>query len=637
MPLLPDVPEDRVLSPVTGWTRAHWLAAADDLLLAVRPWASPGFGRLDLPGEPARAGWVSDGLEGFARTFLTAAFRVAGTGGDDPHGHLVHYRRGLLAGTRTPGADDAESWPPVRSVGDGGQPMVESASVALALDLTREWLWDGLSRAEQDQVEAWLRGSLRHEPAPNNWYLFPLAVASFLTGAGRGDTETERVVDRGLELLEGWYRGEGWYSDGDGRMFDHYVGWAMHLYPVLHAHLRSGTTPDDIGLANRVAERLREFLEVFARTFDGNGAPLHQGRSLTYRFAAASSVAAGAVTGATPWSPGVSRSLLSGAVRHFLDRGATRDGVFVRGWYGPHAGSLQPYSGPGSPYWLSKAFVALLAPADHPLWTATEEPVPALGPARTTPVGPPGWLVQNTPDGLVRVHNHGSDHSRPGQPTAVDPLYARLAYSTRTGPTSAANVADNTVVVHLPGARDGVRAGFDPVGTGPGWAASRHRPAFAGTPLPQAQVLCVVVARGAWEVRVFSFEAAPAGTAVTATGWALAAAGPWELDTEVAGTAVQVDAPGLRTRFAAVAGFDVADVVRAPAGTAFGDWALVPRLRGVATRSPAVVAATLSAADPGPAPEVLVTGSEVSVTFADGARCRIRLPATSQDVPAVEW
>ncbi len=238
MPLLSQVPEDRVLSPVTGWTRAHWLAAADDLLLAVRPWATPGFGRIDLPGEPARAGWTSDGLEGFARTFLVAAFRVAGTGGEDPHGHLAHYRRGLLAGTRTPGVDDAESWPPVRSVHDGGQPMVESASVALALDLTREWLWDGLSGPEQDQVEAWLRGSLRHEPAPNNWYLFPLAVASFLTGAGRGDAETEHTVDRGLELLEGWYRGEGWYSDGDGRMFDHYVGWAMHLYPVLHAHLR---------------------------------------------------------------------------------------------------------------------------------------------------------------------------------------------------------------------------------------------------------------------------------------------------------------------------------------------------------------------------------------------------------------
>ncbi|MEZ0166567.1 DUF2264 domain-containing protein [Kineococcus sp. LSe6-4] len=639
MSLLSQVPEDRVLSPLTGWTRAHWLAVADDLLLAVRPWATPGFARIDLPGEPSAAGWVSDGLEGFARTFLTAAFRVAGAAGEDPHGHLEHYRRGLLAGTRTPGADDAESWPPVRSIHDGGQPMVESASIALALDLTREWLWDSLSDAEKDQVETWLRQSLRHEPAPNNWYLFPLAVASFLTGCGRGDEETARTVERGLELLEGWYRGDGWYSDGDGRMFDHYVGWAMHLYPVLHAHLRS-----DAALAERFGGRLREFLTVFGRTFDGDGAPLHQGRSLTYRFAAVGAVAGGAVTGATPWSPGVSRSLLSGAVRHFLDRGPTVDGLYVRGWYGPHAASVQPYSGPGSPYWMSKGFVALLAPADHPLWTATEEPVPATGPARTTPVAPPGWLVQNTPDGLVRVHNHGADHHRPGQPTGVDPLYARLAYSTRTGPTTTGNVADNTVLVHRPGflpgapaGGEGVRAGFEPVGTGPGWAASRHRPAFAGMDLPQAHVLCVVTAHAAWEVRVFGWEAVPPGTPVSATGWALAAGRPADLSAQVSGSAVRLDGAGLQSRFQAAAGFETGDVVRAPGGTAFGRWALVPRLRGLADRSPAVATAALSAADPGPAPQVTVSDREVTAVFADGIRCRITLPAVTGDVPAVQW
>ncbi|MFD0428911.1 hypothetical protein ACFQ60_17015 [Streptomyces zhihengii] len=34
-------PEDRALSPRTGWTRAHWEAAADGMLAAVRPYAAP--------------------------------------------------------------------------------------------------------------------------------------------------------------------------------------------------------------------------------------------------------------------------------------------------------------------------------------------------------------------------------------------------------------------------------------------------------------------------------------------------------------------------------------------------------------------------------------------------------------------
>lgn len=145
-----------------------------------------------------------------------------------------------------------------------GQPMVESASVALGLRLTRPWLWDHLGEDVQDRVEAWLRGALRHVPAPNNWYLFPFTVAGFLDDVGRGDAETARARDRALELLEGWYRGDGWYADGDGRAFDYFNGWALHLYPVLDAHL-AGEPP-------RHGGRLYEHLEGFKLWFGANGA-----------------------------------------------------------------------------------------------------------------------------------------------------------------------------------------------------------------------------------------------------------------------------------------------------------------------------------------------------------------------------
>lgn len=211
---------------------------------------------LDLPGRPSGSGVRSDGLEGFARTFLAAGFRVAGAGGKDPHGWLERYAQGLTAGTRTPGRDDAESWPLILDHHVQGQPMVESASVALGLSLTRPWLWDQLDSDVQDRAEAWLRGAIDHTPAPNNWYLFPFTVASFLESVGRGDEATTRAMERALGLMETWYRGDGWYADGDGRAFDHYNGWALHLYPLLHAHL-SG----DTALAARFGPRLREHLE----------------------------------------------------------------------------------------------------------------------------------------------------------------------------------------------------------------------------------------------------------------------------------------------------------------------------------------------------------------------------------------
>ncbi|MEV5269175.1 DUF2264 domain-containing protein, partial [Streptomyces werraensis] len=192
-----DLPaDDHGLSPRTGYTRAHWEAVADGLLTAAWRWATPGSALLHLPGRPSRSGVRSDGLEGYARTFLAAAFRVAGAGGDDPHHLLERYADGLAAGTRTPGRDDTESWPEILDFDVQGQPMVESASVALGLRLTAPWLWDELDTDVRDRAEEWLRGALRHTPAPNNWYLFPYTVAGFLESVGRGDAETAAARER---------------------------------------------------------------------------------------------------------------------------------------------------------------------------------------------------------------------------------------------------------------------------------------------------------------------------------------------------------------------------------------------------------------------------------------------------------
>ncbi|WP_328535612.1 DUF2264 domain-containing protein [Streptomyces sp. NBC_00344] len=608
--------DDRVLSPHTGYTRAHWEGAADGLLHAAWKWATPGRAMLDLPGRPSGSGVRSDGLEGYARTFLAAAFRVAGAEGKDPHGWLERYAHGLTAGTRTPGRDDTESWPLIRDHTVFGQPMVESASIAIGLRLTRPWLWNQLDPGTQDRAEEWLRGSLRHTPAPNNWYLFPYSVAAFLESVGRGDAETTRARERAIELLDGWYRGQGWYADGDGRAFDHYNGWALHLYPVLDAYL-SG----DPVLSAHYGGRLREHLEGFSLLFGADGAPLHFGRSLTYRFAASSAVALGALTGHTPLTPGASRRLASGSLRYFLDRGATGDdGLLSLGWHGPHAATLQHYSGPASPYWASKAFVSLLAPPDHPLWTATEESAPSEGPDRVLALPAPGLLVQTTQaDGIVRLHNHGTDHIGPHQGESGapdDPLYSRQAYSTVTGPTARENAADNHLAVVVAGARSGRRA-IRPLGAGHGdgwgWAGSWHRPVFtSGAPMvPGLRVENVTVVRGRYELRVHRVLGAPDGARVEHTGWA---------------TGLR---DGARSDLLGLHGWETRDEVRAPQGTAFTRWASVPRLSAEAEPAMLLVALASLTAEPGASPlaeavsEVRVEGDTVEVHWTDGTTTRV--------------
>ncbi|MFD9700740.1 DUF2264 domain-containing protein [Lentzea sp. NPDC059081] len=517
---LPD--PDHVLSPHTGFGRDHWVAAADGLLAAAWRHASPDQAFLYLPGRPSRSGVESDGLEGYARTFLAAAFRTAH--GDDPHGLLERYAAGLTAGR----------WPAITDV---GQPMVESASVALGLRLTKPWLWDELAADVQDRAEAWLRESLRHVPAANNWYFFPYTVASFLEVAGRGDDETRQAKHRAMELLRGWYVGDGWYSDGDGRAFDHYNGWALHLYPALDAHLDN----------RPITTHLREHLDSFRLLFGADGAPLYFGRSLTYRFAAAAAVALGAVSGETPLRPGQSRFLMSNALKYFLDRGSLTDGLLSLGWHGPHEASLQPYSGPASPYWASKAFVCLLAEPDHPLWTETESDVQE---DRTLALPGPGLLLRRH-DGITRLHNHGSDHVRPfeGEHAADDdPLYSRFAYSTATGPTAKHNVADNHLSLTIRGDRS-VRRRIHPLGARDNWAASWHRPVFAANQpmVPGLRVESVTAVWDDQELRIHRVIGAPPGTRAELTGWAT------DLPSELRG----------------ISGWTASESRTAPQGTAF--------------------------------------------------------------------
>ncbi|WKX68921.1 DUF2264 domain-containing protein [Streptomyces sp. XD-27] len=642
-------PEDRALSPFTGLTRAHWEAVADGLLAAVRPYATPGQALILLPGaRPSVSGPRSDGLEGYARTFLLAAFRVAGAQGDDPHGLLDRYADGLAAGTahpvtatdRAPTAAHPEAWP---AVTDRGQAMVEAASVALGLRLTRPWLWDRLDDRVRERAAAWLSGALRHAPCDNNWWLFPLTVGGFLaeaeaeaetgaagtpaldaTGTPVLDTDTgaaRRAVDRGLERIERWWRGDGWYTDGRPRAFDHYNGWALHFYPPLHAHLAG-----DQRLLARYGPRLAGQLRAAALLFGADGAPVHQGRSLTYRFATAAAPWLGALTGHTPLAPGTTRRLASGVLRHFLDRGAAAPhGLLNLGWYGPYEPVVQPYSGPASPYWASKGFLGLLMPPDHPVWTAVEEPLPAERGDAVTPLPAPGWLIQSTAaDGLVRLHNHGSDNQPGDRVRPDDPLYARLAYSTRTGPTLPGAPPDNHFGLVI-GGEPSERGRIEPMGTGDAWAASAHRPRVAGGALPGVRIVSVTLAHGPDEVRAHLVVGAAPGTPVRQSGWA---ADP---------------SAGARSELVSVHGFgaDAQAVRSAACATAYGPHARSPMLTGtVPGAEPCLFAAvarlTGVPGTPGtePCPEVTVAAVApdafaVAVRWPDGARHAVTVSGTS--------
>ncbi|MEV0278822.1 DUF2264 domain-containing protein [Streptomyces sp. NPDC050610] len=555
--LLP--PEDRLRSPRTGWTRDHWEAVADHLLDALLPYMSPYGAAVHPPGPPSWSGRRVDGLEGFARSFLLVAIRLAGARGADPSNRAERWARGLIAGARPNGPDGPEAWP---GIADGSQQIVEAAGIALSLHLSKPWLWDRLAPCEQERVAHWLTGVAGRRTRDNNHVLFQVVVEEFLSSIGALADRTG--IEAGLARVDEWYRGDGWYQDGprrrtdyrdpaDGKIrsqsgagydagerFDYYNAWGFHLYTLLWAHI-AGAGGEKRAAVYR--ERLRSFLTQYVHLFGADGAPVHHGRSLPYRFAALAPVWLGAWAAPVedaepPLSPGLTRRLASATLRHFVRRGAPDPrGLLPLGWYAEFSPGTQAYSGPGAPYAASKGFLGLLLPPEHPVWTAVESRLPIEDGDCVRPLPTPGFLIHGTrKDGVVRLLNHGSHYlTAPPATHRDDPHYAKFAYSSCTGPEvgeAAHERLDNHIALVSPTGDISRRERIHRVAVADGYAASWHRPRFDEAALSDGDDACrgffddcridsVSVVCGRWEIRVHRVVA-PVGWTVREGGYALA-------------------------------------------------------------------------------------------------------------------
>lgn len=456
----------------TLWSRQQWEDLADRLLDGIAGHADETFAHLRPEGPASASGQWSDGLEGFARSFLLASFRVGGAGGRDPAGRLARYAEGLLTGTDP---SSPRRWP---RMSERRQARVEAASLVVALSETRPWLWDTLAPAEQEQVVDWLAEIVGTSDYRNNWLWFQNIVEAFLASVGGPWLQSD--LDRNAELAESLYAGEGWYSDGRGRdgrrqNFDYYTGWAWHFYPLMEARMRG------VPLDGAHRDRLAAYLEQAPLLVAPDGAPVMQGRSLTYRFALLAPFWAGLLADASPLSDGETRRLTSSVAQHFIDAGAVDEtGVLSIGWHRAFPRLRQLYTGSGSPYWASKAFLGLLLPPSHPVWTA-EDRTPSRD--AVTPLAGPGWLVHRSGrDGLVRVINHGTDRLlEPAAAAAADdPFYHRLGYASHCSPqlspdAIAAPLESHVALVDRHGLPSH-RGGIERVHLGDAVAVSRSEP-----------------------------------------------------------------------------------------------------------------------------------------------------------------
>jgi hypothetical protein len=557
---------------------------------------------------------------------MLAAVRIAGVRGKGCEALIERYARGVANGANP---EHPEAW---LRLTPRSQQMVEAAAIAVALHESREWIWERLDDRAQQHVAEWLGGFIGSTTHDNNWRLFQVVSEQFLASVGAPYSQED--IDAGLDRIEDWYVGDGWYSDGDGQNYDNYIGWAMHLYPGLWARMAAATPgaqyEDRLKLYR---DRINLFLKDAVHLVGNDGAPIYQGRSLTYRMAAAAPYWMGAILDSTPLTPGQTRRICSGIARHFTQHGVPDErGVLTLGWYDTFLPTTQQYSGPGSPYWASKGFIGLLLPPEHPVWTDPEDSIPLDDEDQVRAMPAPGWILHNSRhDQLVRLVNHGSDHMPTAEPEGVepagDPHYNRLAYSNHAGPELVDNAPQIDNLISLVGA-DGVessRGRIRRIGVSGRTASSWHQ-AWLGSEGPWPITITSVI-HGGWEIRCALAEG-PAGAAVRSGGFAVA--GDSLPEATVGSTAAIVrNADGLSSAVVGLHGYSQAGVHTGLHSNAFGPHSATPYLTAQHAGEPLILVHAVLLTRDSIRPEAFASGIDVAV---EGTTVRLELPGGGSEV-----
>jgi hypothetical protein len=394
-----------------------------ELMVPIIDNASPGKARQLIPGQRSHHGRLADELEGFTRTFIMAGPWLAQA--DSPvtasrsgeRDVAAFYREGILNGTNP---DHPEYW---GDIGDYAQHLVEMASLAWSLFLSRRWIWDTYSEKERKQVADYLyqcTGAAYHQ---NNWLLFNVVTNAVLKRLDMPYRQEQ--IDENIDACEHMYIGSGWYRDGKVNRIDYYNAWAFHYYYLIWTILDGESKPE-------VAERHKERVALLAEQMPyfvsrEGGAPIF-GRSMIYRFGYLAPLVLGHYLGALHRPAGEVRSVCNQTLRYFADRPIlTEDGFMGMGFITPNESILEHYSCGGSPYWAVKAFNAFLIPEEDPFWTARETPLPIRQGDYARPLEDAGiLLVGSRDDGQVQLVNQKSYHDK----AEYNAKYTNFAYST---------------------------------------------------------------------------------------------------------------------------------------------------------------------------------------------------------------
>lgn len=364
------VQPDYHLSPLTGMTRQHWMDAATYLLDGAFSYIHTLDEPMRFPKQPEKS-YPTDGkfnktenLEGLCRTMFVAIPLLKENPDLVLNGIKVgdYYRQQLRNMS-----DPSKSGYIQHLKGGPSQTLVEFGALALSLTVMPEIIWEPLTQKEKDDLAALMLSYGNGPTIGSNWRFFNIFVMSFFKD--QGYEVKDGYMDELLQKSLAQYRGYGWYNDSPA--YDYYSMWAFQMYGMIWAHYYGEKFNPEAG--RQFVSNFRDLVPNYPYMFAEDGKMNMYGRSITYRIAAAVPFPLMGWLNDPSINYGWMRRIASSTLLQFLENPALmEDRVPTLGFYGAFEPAVQIYSCRGSVYWMGKAFLGLLLPADNPFWTAIE-------------------------------------------------------------------------------------------------------------------------------------------------------------------------------------------------------------------------------------------------------------------------
>ncbi len=393
-------------------SRQDLVAALNTLLAAVDTQFPAGRSRFSLGDTSAHYDTDVAQMEGLSRV-LWGLFPLMAAGDSTPYSDK--YIAAIKQGTDP---HSAGYW---GEAGPYDQRLVEMAAYGLGLALLQDNLTERFSERELMNLHAWLNQITDATMPDSNWNYFAIMVQLGFKRAGL--PYDQQAIDRRFAMMDAYYLGDGWYSDGPGRPKDYYISMAFHFYGLIYATLSGDEARSEV-----LRQRSALFAEDFIYMSAPDGASVPFGRSLTYRFAMVAFWSAVAFSGLEVFTPGIVKGIILRHLRWWQQQPITdRDGILTLGFAYPNLAMCEDYNSPGSPYWALKTYLILALPESHPFWQADEQPLPTLTETRVIPHAQQILIhtdhVTLLTAGQLELNNYVNTEAK----------YTKFAYSSRFG------------------------------------------------------------------------------------------------------------------------------------------------------------------------------------------------------------